>query len=39
MLPQSSEEADGCVTVKYKLAGQPSQDQLRFSLKPAEESR
>ncbi|XP_040901621.1 von Willebrand factor A domain-containing protein 5A-like isoform X3 [Toxotes jaculatrix] len=31
---QSSEAAEGCVTVKYSLAGHPSQNQLRFSLKP-----
>lgn len=35
---QSSEAADGCVTVKYSLAGHPTQNQLRFSLKPAEDT-
>uniref|UniRef100_A0A8D3ECW5 von Willebrand factor A domain-containing protein 5A-like n=1 Tax=Scophthalmus maximus TaxID=52904 RepID=A0A8D3ECW5_SCOMX len=30
--------AEGCVTVKYSLAAHPSQNQLRFSLKPAEDS-
>ncbi|XP_030600270.1 von Willebrand factor A domain-containing protein 5A-like isoform X1 [Archocentrus centrarchus] len=32
---QSSEAAEGCVTVKYSLAGHPSENQLHFSLKPA----
>ncbi|XP_070684920.1 von Willebrand factor A domain-containing protein 5A-like [Pempheris klunzingeri] len=32
---QSSEAAEGCVTVKYSLAGHPSKDQLHFGLKPA----
>ncbi|XP_061574903.1 von Willebrand factor A domain-containing protein 5A-like [Cololabis saira] len=32
---KSSEAAEGCVTVKYSLAGHPSQNQLHFSLKPA----
>ncbi|XP_043974872.1 von Willebrand factor A domain-containing protein 5A-like isoform X2 [Gambusia affinis] len=35
---QSSEEADGSVTVKYSLAGHPSHSQLHFNLKPAEDS-
>ncbi|KAM4743413.1 von Willebrand factor A domain-containing protein 5A-like isoform 2-T2 [Anableps anableps] len=35
---QSSEAAEGSVTVKYSLAGHPSQNQLHFSLKPAEDS-
>ncbi|XP_027136345.1 von Willebrand factor A domain-containing protein 5A isoform X2 [Larimichthys crocea] len=35
---QSSEAAEGCVTVKYSLAGHPSQNQLHFSLKPAEDN-
>ncbi|XP_042343236.1 von Willebrand factor A domain-containing protein 5A-like isoform X2 [Plectropomus leopardus] len=35
---QSSEAAEGCVTVKYSLAGHPSQNQLRFSLTPAEDT-
>ncbi|XP_035988435.1 von Willebrand factor A domain-containing protein 5A isoform X1 [Fundulus heteroclitus] len=32
---QCSEATDGCVTVKYSLAGHPSQNQLHFNLKPA----
>ncbi|XP_030601325.1 von Willebrand factor A domain-containing protein 5A-like isoform X2 [Archocentrus centrarchus] len=32
---QSSEAAEGCVTVKYSLAGHPSENQLHFSLRPA----
>ncbi|XP_028275980.1 von Willebrand factor A domain-containing protein 5A-like [Parambassis ranga] len=35
---QSSEAAEGSVTVKYSLAGHPSQNQLNFSLKPAEDT-
>ncbi|XP_016523031.1 von Willebrand factor A domain-containing protein 5A-like [Poecilia formosa] len=35
---RSSEEAGGSVTVKYSLAGHPSQNQLHFKLKPAEDS-
>ncbi|XP_063350442.1 von Willebrand factor A domain-containing protein 5A-like [Pelmatolapia mariae] len=35
---QSSEAAEGCVTVKYSLAGHPSENQLHFSLSPAENS-
>ncbi|KAK2846962.1 hypothetical protein Q5P01_009961 [Channa striata] len=35
---QSSEAAEGCVTVKYSLAGHLSQNQLHFSLKPAEDT-
>ncbi|XP_067450288.1 von Willebrand factor A domain-containing protein 5A-like isoform X1 [Thunnus thynnus] len=35
---QSPEAAEGCVTVKYSLAGHASQNQLRFSLKPAEDT-
>nr|XP_046246259.1 von Willebrand factor A domain-containing protein 5A-like isoform X2 [Scatophagus argus] len=35
---QSSEAAEGCVTVKYNLAGHPTQNQLHFSLKPAEDT-
>uniref|UniRef100_A0A3B4UEK1 VIT domain-containing protein n=1 Tax=Seriola dumerili TaxID=41447 RepID=A0A3B4UEK1_SERDU len=30
--------AQGCVTVKYSLAGHPSKNQLPFSLKPAEDT-
>ncbi|XP_049914742.1 von Willebrand factor A domain-containing protein 5A-like isoform X7 [Epinephelus moara] len=30
--------AEGCVTVKYSLAGHPSKSQLNFSLKPAEDT-
>ncbi|XP_047450918.1 von Willebrand factor A domain-containing protein 5A-like [Mugil cephalus] len=32
---ESSEAAEGCLTVKYSLAGHPSHNQLHFSLKPA----
>ncbi|KAL7400923.1 hypothetical protein ABVT39_019973 [Epinephelus coioides] len=35
---QSSEAAEGCVTVKYSLAGHPSQNQLHFNLTPAEDT-
>ncbi|XP_074497548.1 von Willebrand factor A domain-containing protein 5A-like isoform X5 [Sebastes fasciatus] len=35
---QSSDAAEGCVTVKYSLAGHPSQNQLHFNLKPAEDT-
>uniref|UniRef100_A0A3P8R1C9 von Willebrand factor A domain containing 5A n=1 Tax=Astatotilapia calliptera TaxID=8154 RepID=A0A3P8R1C9_ASTCA len=35
---QSSEAAEGCVTVKYSLAGHPSENQLHFSLSPAEDT-
>ncbi|XP_026016897.1 von Willebrand factor A domain-containing protein 5A-like isoform X2 [Astatotilapia calliptera] len=35
---QSSEAAAGCVTVKYSLAGHPSENQLHFSLRPAEDT-
>ncbi|XP_051252705.1 von Willebrand factor A domain-containing protein 5A isoform X24 [Dicentrarchus labrax] len=35
---ESSKAAEGCVTVKYSLAGHPSQNQLHFSLKPAEDT-
>uniref|UniRef100_A0A4W6CS65 von Willebrand factor A domain containing 5A n=1 Tax=Lates calcarifer TaxID=8187 RepID=A0A4W6CS65_LATCA len=34
----SSDAAEGCVTVKYSLAGHPSQNQLHFSLKPEEDT-
>uniref|UniRef100_A0A671WDX2 VIT domain-containing protein n=1 Tax=Sparus aurata TaxID=8175 RepID=A0A671WDX2_SPAAU len=30
--------AEGCVTVKYSLAGHPLQTQLNFSLKPAQDT-
>ncbi|XP_078023378.1 von Willebrand factor A domain-containing protein 5A-like [Epinephelus lanceolatus] len=30
--------AEGCVTVKYSLAGHPSKSQLHFNLKPAEDT-
>ncbi|KAK7906763.1 hypothetical protein WMY93_015375 [Mugilogobius chulae] len=33
---QSEEGAEGCVTVKYSLAGRPTENKLNFSLKPAE---
>ncbi|KAM9733626.1 von Willebrand factor A domain-containing protein 5A-like isoform 2-T2 [Menidia menidia] len=35
---KGSEAAVGSVTVKYSLAGQPSESQLHFSLKPAEDT-
>ncbi|XP_034403684.1 von Willebrand factor A domain-containing protein 5A-like isoform X3 [Cyclopterus lumpus] len=35
---QGSEASEGCVTVRYSLAGHPSQNQLHFSLKPAEDT-
>uniref|UniRef100_A0A3Q1EE47 von Willebrand factor A domain containing 5A n=1 Tax=Acanthochromis polyacanthus TaxID=80966 RepID=A0A3Q1EE47_9TELE len=35
---QSSEAAEGSVTLKYIQAGRPSQNQLHFSLKPAEDT-
>ncbi|KAF3693020.1 von Willebrand factor A domain-containing protein 5A [Channa argus] len=35
---QSSEAAEGSVMVKYSLAGHFTQNQLRFSLKPAEDT-
>ncbi|XP_053176692.1 von Willebrand factor A domain-containing protein 5A-like [Scomber japonicus] len=35
---QSPEAAEGCVTVKYSLAGHPSHNQLHFSLKPADDT-
>ncbi|CAI5693944.1 unnamed protein product [Oreochromis niloticus] len=35
---QRSEAAEGCVTVKYSLAGHPSENQLHFSLRPAEDT-
>ncbi|KAK7882531.1 hypothetical protein WMY93_028705 [Mugilogobius chulae] len=35
---QSEEEAEGCVTVKYSLAGRPTENKLNFSLKPAEDT-
>ncbi|XP_076748339.1 von Willebrand factor A domain-containing protein 5A isoform X2 [Maylandia zebra] len=35
---QSSEAAEGCVTLKYSLAGHPSENQLHFSLRPAADS-
>ncbi|KAJ3590159.1 hypothetical protein NHX12_008113 [Muraenolepis orangiensis] len=38
MLSQSWGDAEGCVTVKYSLAGQPTQNQLRFSLQPTEDT-
>ena len=33
-----SEAAEGCVTVKYSLAGHPNHNQLKFSLKPTEDT-
>ncbi|XP_033970681.1 von Willebrand factor A domain-containing protein 5A-like isoform X11 [Trematomus bernacchii] len=35
---QSPKAAEGSVTVKYSLAGHPSQNKLHFNLKPAEDS-
>uniref|UniRef100_A0A3Q2NNB1 von Willebrand factor A domain-containing protein 5A n=1 Tax=Fundulus heteroclitus TaxID=8078 RepID=A0A3Q2NNB1_FUNHE len=35
---QTSDATDGSVTVKYSLAGHPSQNQLHFNLKPAEDT-
>uniref|UniRef100_A0A1A7WB63 von Willebrand factor A domain containing 5A n=1 Tax=Iconisemion striatum TaxID=60296 RepID=A0A1A7WB63_9TELE len=35
---QSPGASDGCVMVKYSLAGHPSQNQLKFSLKPTEDT-
>ncbi|XP_029964292.1 von Willebrand factor A domain-containing protein 5A-like isoform X2 [Salarias fasciatus] len=35
---QRSEAAEGCVTVKYSLAGHPTQNQLHFSLKPEKDT-
>ncbi|XP_068601354.1 von Willebrand factor A domain-containing protein 5A-like [Brachionichthys hirsutus] len=34
---ESPEAAKGCVTVKYSLAGHPSENKLHFSLKPTED--
>ncbi|XP_054883861.1 von Willebrand factor A domain-containing protein 5A-like isoform X2 [Poeciliopsis prolifica] len=36
---QSSEATDGSVTVRYSLAGHPSQSQFHFNLKHADDSR
>uniref|UniRef100_A0A8C2ZSE6 von Willebrand factor A domain-containing protein 5A-like n=1 Tax=Cyclopterus lumpus TaxID=8103 RepID=A0A8C2ZSE6_CYCLU len=35
---QVGRPSEGCVTVRYSLAGHPSQNQLHFSLKPAEDT-
>ncbi|XP_071389671.1 von Willebrand factor A domain-containing protein 5A-like [Centroberyx affinis] len=35
---ESSGATEGCVTVKYSLAGHPSQNQIHFSLKPTEDT-
>uniref|UniRef100_I3JMI1 VWFA domain-containing protein n=1 Tax=Oreochromis niloticus TaxID=8128 RepID=I3JMI1_ORENI len=35
---QSSEAAEGCVTLKYSLAGHRSKKKLHFSLRPAEDT-
>ncbi|XP_019722772.1 von Willebrand factor A domain-containing protein 5A-like [Hippocampus comes] len=35
---RSSQAEDACVTVKYNLAGQPSQSRLRFALRPKEDT-
>ncbi|KAG7223108.1 hypothetical protein INR49_015867 [Caranx melampygus] len=37
-LTGQSEASEGCVTVKYTLAGHSSESKLRFSLKPAEDT-
>uniref|UniRef100_A0A672HY99 VIT domain-containing protein n=1 Tax=Salarias fasciatus TaxID=181472 RepID=A0A672HY99_SALFA len=34
----SGQAAEGCVTMKYSLAGHPTQNQLHFSLKPEEDT-
>uniref|UniRef100_A0A669EDG5 VIT domain-containing protein n=1 Tax=Oreochromis niloticus TaxID=8128 RepID=A0A669EDG5_ORENI len=34
----TGQAAEGCVTVKYSLAGHPSENQLHFSLRPAEDT-
>lgn len=36
--PQSSRAEDACVTVKYNLAGRPSQSRLGFALRPKEDT-
>uniref|UniRef100_A0A3P8UVF7 Si:ch73-265h17.2 n=1 Tax=Cynoglossus semilaevis TaxID=244447 RepID=A0A3P8UVF7_CYNSE len=38
LIGQSSEAAEGSVTVKYSLAGHPTENQLKFSLKPAKDT-
>uniref|UniRef100_A0A8C6TGM6 von Willebrand factor A domain-containing protein 5A-like n=1 Tax=Neogobius melanostomus TaxID=47308 RepID=A0A8C6TGM6_9GOBI len=35
---QNKEAAEGCVTVKYSLAGRPTENKLNFSLKPTEDT-
>lgn len=35
---QSPGATEACVMVKYSLADQPSQNQILFSLKPAEDA-
>ncbi|KAM9811854.1 von Willebrand factor A domain-containing protein 5A-like [Syngnathus typhle] len=35
---ESSEETDGCVTVKYSLAGHPFQNKLAFAFHPTEDT-
>ncbi|XP_037533683.1 von Willebrand factor A domain-containing protein 5A-like [Nematolebias whitei] len=36
---QSSDAAQGCLTVSYTVADQPSQNQLHFSLQPEQETK
>ncbi|CAL9685376.1 unnamed protein product [Knipowitschia caucasica] len=35
---KSKKEAEGCVTVKYSLAGHPTENKLNFSLQPVEDT-
>ncbi|KAM9318289.1 von Willebrand factor A domain-containing protein 5A-like isoform 2-T3 [Pholidichthys leucotaenia] len=35
---QSSDTADGSMTLKYSLAGQPSEEKLNFNVRPAEDT-
>uniref|UniRef100_A0A8C6TMH4 von Willebrand factor A domain-containing protein 5A-like n=1 Tax=Neogobius melanostomus TaxID=47308 RepID=A0A8C6TMH4_9GOBI len=35
---QNKKAAEGCVTVKYSLAGRPTENKLNFSLKPTEDT-
>nr|XP_057936765.1 von Willebrand factor A domain-containing protein 5A-like isoform X2 [Doryrhamphus excisus] len=35
---QSSEAKDGCVNVKYMLAGHPTQNQIAFTLQPTDQT-
>lgn len=38
LIGQSTDAAEGCVTVKYRLAGRPTENKLHFSLKPTEDT-